>query len=122
MKRIGLAALLAAILPLAGLAATPASGRVDGRIVLSPAVPVEHVGTPSERPIAGRVAVIGASGAVVAEAVAGRDGAFHVSLPPGHYILRLLSPGRPGRAADQRVTLAPGRTTKAVITYDAGIR
>jgi carboxypeptidase family protein len=122
MKRLGPIALVAAMLPAAGLAAAPASGNIDGRIVLSPAVPVEHVGTPSERPIAGRVAIIGPAGAVVAEVNSDADGAFHVSLPPGRYVLRLESPGRPGRAADQAVTVASGRATNAVITYDAGIR
>ena len=122
MNRPGLIALLAAMLAAPALAAAPASGRIDGRLILSPAVPVERPGTPNERPIRGRVAVIGPSGAVVAEADTGADGAFHVSLPPGRYVLRLESPGRPGRAADQPVTVTAGGATNATITYDAGIR
>jgi hypothetical protein len=59
--------------------------------VLSPAFPLARAGEPNQRGVPGRVAVVAATGTVVAEVTSDPQGRFSVALPPGHYTLRLTS-------------------------------
>ena len=98
------------------------TGRIDGRIVLSPAMPVSRVGEVNERPMAGQVTVVDERGAVAAQVASDQAGNFHVELPPGHYTLRLESPTRIGHSSRVETTVTAGRVTKAVVVFDSGIR
>jgi hypothetical protein len=104
----------------AGFAAE--TGRIDGRIVLSPAMPVSRVGEANERPMAGQVAVVDQRGTVAVQVASDQTGNFHVDLPPGHYTLRLESSGRIGRSSPVEVTVTAGHVTETVVTVDSGIR
>jgi len=98
------------------------TGRIDGRIVLSPAMPVSRIGEANERPIAGHVAVIDQRGAVAAQVASDQAGNFHVDLPPGHYTLRLETSSRIAHSPPVETTVIAGRVTKTVVTLDSGIR
>lgn len=104
------------------LAAQPATGRIEGRIVLSPAAPVARAGEPNERPIKGRVVIVNDKRAIVARAESNDEGVFQIDLAPGRYTLHLEKPARIGRASDKEIVVSPGQTARTKITLDSGIR
>ena len=120
------ALLLAAIKPpslWANASSAPSNaGRTEGQILLSPAFPVARAGEPNQRGVPGQVAVVAATGAVVAEVTSDPQGRFSVVLPSGHYTLRLTSPRWPASSEPQPVIVESGRATKTELLFDAGIR
>jgi hypothetical protein len=105
-----------------GLPSPLETGRIEGQIVLYPAFPVARVGQANERGVPGQVAVVDATGTVVARVASDPSGRFEVDLPPGRYTLRLTSLRRPAVSAPQAVTVSGGQMTRAVLVLDAGIR
>ena len=98
------------------------AGRIEGQIVLSPAFPLARGGEPNQRGVPGRVAVVDATGAVVARVTSDPQGRFRIVLPPGHYTLSLPSLRWPASSKPQPVTVESGRVTKTDLLFDAGIR
>ena len=121
----GMVALLYASSPFLSanaLSASSTTGEIDGQIVLYPAFPVARAGEPNQRGVQGRVAVVDAAGAVVAQIFSDPQGRFRLALAPGHYTLRLTSLRWPASSKPQSVTVRGGHVTKAVLLFDAGIR
>lgn len=119
---LSLSSLFAAAMPSFARAHAARTGRIDGRIVLSPAEPVSRVGRPNERGIPGRVRITNQTGETVAVVSSDPDGRFRIDLPLGQYTLHLERRPGPGRAPDRHVAVQADKTTKVVIPYDAGIR
>ena len=104
------------------LSASSKTGRIVGQILLSPAFPVARAGEPNQRGVPGRVAVVDATGAIVAEVTSDPQGRFLVVLPPGHYTVRLTSLRWPAASEPQPITVESGHVTKIDLLFDAGIR
>ena len=98
------------------------TGRIEGKIELYPAFPVERADKPNWRGVPGQVTAIDAGGSVVAQVSSDAQGRFHFDLPPGRYTVRLMSVRPPGHAEPVPVTVNAGQVTKTVVTFDAGIR
>jgi hypothetical protein len=97
-------------------------GRVEGRVVVSPATPVQRFGDSNERPFNGQLVISNEHQVVVAKINTTADGAFGIDLPSGHYTLR-PNPASPiGRVMNNDVTVSAGQITKSLIIYDVGIR
>jgi len=128
ISRIGLDALaicsLSCCLFVAPVARADEMGRIEGQIVLSPAMPVSRPDESNERPMQGRVEIVDEEGRVVANVDSDAQGLFHVALPPGSYVLHLESktPVGVGTSSNDRVEVLTGQVAKTVILYDAGIR
>lgn len=100
---------------------------IRGLATAGPVCPVEkNPPDPScaPRPVAGATVVIrDRSGAQVAAAVAGSDGAFFVELQPGDYVVEPQPvQGLMGTAAQQSVSVGAGSVTVIQLDYDTGIR
>jgi hypothetical protein len=100
---------------------------IRGLATAGPVCPVErNPPDPScaPRPVAGATIIIrDGSGAQVAAAVSGADGAFFVELQPGAYVVDPLPvPGLMGTAVRQSVSVAAGSMTVVQLDYDTGIR
>ena len=109
-----------------GATAAGQSG-IRGLALAGPICPVER--NPPDpacapRPVAGATIVIrNGSGAQVAAAVSGADGAFVVELPPGNYVVEPKPvEGVLGTAAQQDVTVDAGSVAVIQLDYDTGIR
>jgi hypothetical protein len=104
-----------------------ASTGIGGTVTAGPVCPVER--NPPDpgcapRPVAGATIVIrDGSGAQVAAAISGADGAFFVSLSPGDYVVdpRPVQ-GLLGTAAQQPASVTAGAVTVVQLDYDTGIR
>ncbi len=104
----------------------PTTG-IRGLATAGPVCPVErNPPDPScaPRPVAGATIIIrDGSGAQVAAAVTGTDGAFSVALPQGDYVVDPMPVrGLMGTAARQSVSVAAGSVTVIQLDYDTGIR
>ena len=100
---------------------------IRGSVTAGPVCPVEkNPPDPScaPRPVAGATIVIrNASGAQVAAAVSGADGAFSVSVPPGDYVIDPTPmSGLMGTAPQQTASVTSGSMTTVELQYDTGIR
>ena len=100
---------------------------IRGLATAGPVCPVEK--NPPDpacapHPVAGATIVFrDGSGAQVAAAVTGADGAFLVELPPGEYVIDAKPvPGLLGTAPQQNVSVAEGSVTIVQLDYDTGIR
>jgi hypothetical protein len=112
-------------------AASAGVGRsgIDGRIVVGPTCPVEHVPPEPQcapRPLAATLRINPAGRRSPSWTVrSGADGRFSVRLPAGRYIVTALPrsgspfPRPPGSF---ETGVHPGRFTYITITYDSGIR
>ena len=100
---------------------------IRGTATAGPVCPVER--NPPDpacapRPVAGATIVIrDGSGAQVAVAISGADGAYFVAVPPGEYVVDPQPvPGVLGTAPTQPATVAAGAVTDVPLDYDTGIR
>ena len=112
--------------PSATATGAPNTG-ISGSVTAGPVCPVEKIPPdPScaPRPVPGATIVIrDASGAQVAAAVSGADGAFVAAVPPGNYIIDPRPvPGLMGTAPQQSASVASGSVTVVELEYDTGIR
>jgi hypothetical protein len=70
------------------------------------------------------LSVLTASGDLVTRFITDTDGKFKVSLAPGEYILRPVSPENMPlpTAQEQPFTVFSDKFTELIVTYDSGIR
>ncbi len=114
---------LAFFLAAAPLAASATDlGMVEGRVVLSPAAPVQRMGELNERPFKGHFAIVNDQGAVVAQVESDNHGAFRVALRPGRYTIRRDPASVIGKVEKGAFVVRAGEITKMLVIYDAGIR
>lgn len=122
---------LVAGLAVGGCASPAATGAPDtgiaGIATAGPVCPVErNPPDPScaPRPVAGATIVIrDGSGAQVAVAISGADGAYRVAVPPGEYVVDAQPvQGLLGTAPKQAATVEAGAMTDIPLDYDTGIR
>ncbi len=100
---------------------------ITGVMLAGPQCPVVGPGIGDEcgdQPFMGTVIVQTADGVrEVARFTADENGAFHVGLTPGEYLLvPLPGPGGFPFADEQTVEVVPGEFTEVDILYDTGIR
>jgi hypothetical protein len=102
---------------------------VQGTVLFGPACPVERIPPAPEcdpRPGPARIEVARADGGVAAEATAGVDGRFTVSVGPGTYVVTAVAtapgPGRGCQVQPRRATVAAGSVTTVRVSCDTGIR
>jgi hypothetical protein len=117
-------AALVGLLPLAATAQTPtpsASG-IEGVISVSPSHggPV-RVDVPNTAPAATTKFVVKKENETVASFTTDAQGAFRISLPPGHYIVAREDAGRIGRWRFE-VDVVAGEVKKVQWTADSGMR
>jgi hypothetical protein len=106
--------------------AKPDSG-IDGLALVGPMSPVDRLGVPNSKPLAGAViwVEVAATGRVVVTVVTDHNGRFHANVAPGTYRLVPVSPGpRPmiPFGTPQTVVVKFGDDTDVTLTYDSGIR
>lgn len=105
-------------------------GIVHGTVLFSPVCPVERIPPDpacAPRPGPAAVRLLRADGAVAAEADAGTDGVFSLSVPAGHYTVTAVpaASGGVGRgcgADPSIVTVTDGSSTTVSVSCDTGIR
>lgn len=117
-------AALVGLLPLVATAQTPtpsASG-IEGIISVSPSHggPV-RVDVPNTAPAATTKFVVKKENETVASFTTDAQGAFRISLPPGHYIVAREDAGRIGRWRFE-VEVVAGEVKKVEWTADSGMR
>jgi hypothetical protein len=99
-----------------------AVGTVQGSVTAGPTCPVERAGHPcAPRPVQGLVSARRTDG--IARTVAlSPDGIYRMTLSAGTYILSVQTGSFLPRRPSVTVTVNPGRTDKADISCDTGIR
>ena len=104
-------------------------GILAGRVTIGPLTPVERVDVPTptvppEMYAAHSIQVFQADGAtLVANVKINPDGAYHVELPPGTYVVDLPKIGLERAARlPTTITITAGQTTRLDIDIDTGIR
>ena len=104
----------------------PSSG-IRGLVVIGPIAPVERVGVPNTRPLAGASIEVERAGspALIAQTRSDARGHFALALRPGHYELVPRAP-QPHQffpfARPQAVTVPVSGLARVVVTFDSGIR
>ena len=113
------------ILLLATCSAQPAStaSGVEGQVFIGPVCPVVQQGQECpDQPYQATLVVNNLSGSEVTKVQTDTEGRFKISLEPGEYILHPESPNVMPFAGEQNFTVAAGRFTQIIVTYDSGIR
>jgi hypothetical protein len=99
-----------------------AIGTVQGSVTAGPTCPVEQAGHPCPpRPVQGLVSARRADGVTRTVALSA-DGTYRMTLSAGTYILNVQTGSFLPRCPSVTVTVNPGRTEKADISCDTGIR
>jgi hypothetical protein len=96
-----------------------------GKVTMGPTMPVERAGgPPAIAPVAGAsVNVTSTGGDPIASATTGADGAYHIPLAPGDYLVTVTPPRRMLRGfVPRQVTVAPGPAIVLDLNLDTGIR
>jgi hypothetical protein len=106
---------------------TGPQGTVQGKVVASPACPVERADQPCQpTPVPGRsVSITTPGGTVAATVTTDAQGQFAATLAPGAYVVKVaIITGKPGlrQLTPGDVTVVAGKTTLITITLDTGIR
>ena len=100
---------------------------IRGQVIAGPISPVEWLGHPNTRPLAGAVITVQSEGASkeIARQKADEHGHFVLLLPKGNYLL-VPQPPRPGssrpHASSQSVKVESNKFTEVTVQYDTGIR
>ena len=96
---------------------------VRGRVTAGPTCPVERPDQPCPpKPVRGRVDALDSAGHTAANADTDDAGRYAISLPSGHYELRMVTDGPFPRCPDTPVTVTAGLPVTADIDCDTGIR
>lgn len=98
---------------------------LEGRITRGPLSPVERLGVPNDAPVAGaRLEIKAPNVSKVASVESDSAGKYSVELPPGTYLVAVISPAgafnRPNPPAT--VAIKAGEATHFDIRLDTGIR
>lgn len=113
-------------LPPPAIPPTADSG-VQGVAMVGPVMPVDQIGVPNTQPLPGAVISIQTpdGSSEITRVVADANGKFHISLPPGKYLLVPLPP-QPGRilprGVSQTFEVVQRQFTNVTVEYDSGIR
>ncbi len=101
---------------------TTGSG-IEGQAVIGPMCPVvkEGVSCPNQ-PYRATLTVNNLKGEKIVQFQTDDQGRFHLSLPPGDYILHPESTGKYPRAPEQTFTVTAGKFTQLTVTFESGIR
>jgi uncharacterized delta-60 repeat protein len=100
---------------------------IEGLALVGPTSPVQQIGQPNSRPLAGAILLIeDADGDTeVARVATGSQGQFSLHLPPGRYRI-VPRPPHPGavypRGTPQTIVVRVGEYTSVTVNYDSGIR
>jgi hypothetical protein len=109
--------------PRPGVPPAAASSGVQGVVTAGPTCPVQRADTPCPpRPVEVDVTAHNSSGAVVATTHSAADGTYAMKLSPGSYTLDVPSTNKMMRCAEVPVTVEAGKTARADISCDTGIR
>jgi hypothetical protein len=96
---------------------------IEGTVTIGPTCPVQRIDSPCpDRPYEATIVVLDSGRHLVAEARSDAQGTFRVPLPPGTYTLSPQSLAALPYAAEQTVTVSPGRFASVHIQFDSGIR
>jgi hypothetical protein len=96
---------------------------VAGTVSAGPVIPVERVGRPNTRPLAGATVEAFRGGDVVAAARSDDRGRYRLTVRPGTYLIRVMPPGRfLWKEPDKTVTVPAGETVTVNFLLDTGIR
>ena len=96
---------------------------IEGAVTIGPTCPVQRIDSPCpDRPYEATIVVLDSGRHLVAEARSDAQGTFRVPLPPGTYTLSPQSLAALPYAAEQTVTVSPGRFASVHIQFDSGIR
>jgi hypothetical protein len=96
---------------------------VVGTVSAGPVLPVERVGRPNTRPLAGAAVEALRGGDVVAAGRSDDRGRYRLSVRPGTYVIRVIPPGRfLSTEPPKTVTVPAGETLVVNFLLDTGIR
>lgn len=96
---------------------------IEGTVTIGPTCPVQRIDSPCpDRPYEATIVVLDSGRHLVAEGRSDAQGTFRVPLPPGTYTLSPQSLAALPYAAEQTVTVSPGRFASVHIQFDSGIR
>jgi len=100
---------------------------IEGETVIGPTKPVLHQGDsgPDTEPYQTELIVTTNDGREVARIKTDSRGRFHISLPPGEYVIKQARTGQGRflpRAQDHAIKVVRGEFTFVRITFDSGIR
>jgi hypothetical protein len=102
--------------------ASPPDCRVTGTVAAGPVSPVARPGEPGTRPVR-RATVEALRGRkVVAVARTDRAGHYHLTLPPGTYVILVKAHRYLSRHSSKTVAVSAGQTLKVAFVLDTGIR
>ena len=100
----------------------PGSGAY-GYVTAGPTCPVEQAGHPCPpEPVSAELDARDAAGATVGSTRSDSSGRYALSLGPGSYTLVVVTGSGGPRCPNTSVTVAPGKSTRADISCDTGIR
>jgi hypothetical protein len=125
VKKLLCSIFLLVYLSACGTAPTPAlNSGLEGSVTIGPTCPVVQLNNPcTDKPYQATLTVLDASGKkVLVTFQTDANGAFHIPLAPGIYLLRPKTSGRYPSAHDQPFTVQAGEFTRLTVTYDSGIR
>ena len=128
IRRLGPVAAAVALLVLAlGMLAcspaVPTDSGIRGTVRIGPTSPVQRQGEPADGPFAAELVIRDPSGAVIARARSGADGAYSVNLAPGDYTIEGVGGGTPPTPPSaQSFTVRAHAFTVVDLAYDSGIR
>lgn len=101
----------------------PANSGIEGQALIGPMCPVVQVGTECpDQPYQAALTVNSLGGEKIVQFQTDEQGRFHITLPPGEYILHPELSGRYPFASEQNITVSAGQFTQIIVTYDSGIR
>jgi hypothetical protein len=98
------------------------SGLVNGYVLTAPTCPVQRVDQECPpRPVAGASVVALDGSAVRGSTLTDSSGAFHVTLPYGHYVIKATNVGGYASTATDDVSVS-GVPVRITLILDSGIR
>jgi hypothetical protein len=105
-----------------GESSSPLSNGIEGVITVSPAHPgPSREDVSNAAPLANAVFTVEDEKGVVASFVTDEQGRFHISLGPGHYLVKLTEP-KIRRCGPFEADVAAGKMTAVTWRCDSGMR
>lgn len=99
-----------------------ALGSAYGYVTAGPTCPVERPGQNCTRPLRATVDGRDGGGAIMGSTRSGLTGRYTLRLPPGHYMLVVVTGGAWPRCPVTPVVVRAARLTRANISCDTGVR